>query len=423
MQALDALFCSMPLLRTLPLDECALLTQTLVVVEVAPGNFLFREGDIGGQFYIVLDGRVEILKAVGTPEESRLAVREEGEFFGEMSLLNPDGQRTASARAMRPARLLQITRADFDTLLRRCPMIAYDLASMLSVRMTVAQDETIQSLSAKNRLLQQAYDELKAAQAMLIEKEKLERELQLAREIQKSILPVELPPFAGYDFGALMSPARAVGGDFYGIFPIRLDDEGERMALVIGDVTDKGVPAAIFMAQAHALLRAEASHAASPGQILQRANRFLVEMNEKNLFVTVVLGILEGKTGVFQYARAGHELPAVMDASGNIHYAPLGGGAPLGIFDEPPLDENTLVIPPGGMLLLYTDGIPDGMDAQGNPFGHDRLAQTLRDRKGASAQQACEALFAAVNDFGQGTVQFDDITLLAARRAARPGGL
>ncbi len=132
----------------------------------------------------------------------------------------------------------------------------------MSTRLTNSQSQAIQVLQQKNRQLQEAYDELKAAQEQIVEKEKLERELQLAREIQLSILPRTLPQIGGYDLGALCEPARAVGGDFYDIFLLDQD----RLGVVIGDVTDKGVPAAIYMAQTRALIRAKAAADLSPVQ-------------------------------------------------------------------------------------------------------------------------------------------------------------
>ena len=219
-----------PLFRSLPPHELDRLLETFETLTTPAGALLIQEGQPSSRFFVILQGQVEILKALGSREESRLGLRGPGEFIGEMGLLNQDGLPTATVRILEDARLLAIQFSDFNLLLGRYPSLAYELASVLSVRMTAAQDETIRTLYEKNQRLQQAYDELKAAQAQIIEKEKLERELQLAREIQRSILPVELPPLPGYSFGALMTPARAVGGDFFGIFPL----DAERMVLIIG---------------------------------------------------------------------------------------------------------------------------------------------------------------------------------------------
>lgn len=395
--------------------ELARLQETFQTIVLEDGQLLFSEGEASDSFVIILDGDIEIIKALGSPEESVLGIRKPGEFIGEMALLNQGGLRTASARARGKSHLLVITYDEFSSLLSQHPQMAYQLASVLSQRMTQAQNETIETLREKNRQLQQAYDELKAAQEQIIQKEKLERELQLAREIQYSILPGTLPRLEGYDFGALMVPARAVGGDFYGVFPL---DE-ERMVLVVGDVTDKGVPAAIFMAQTHALLRASATTAITTSEVLARVNHFLMEMNEKGLFVTVVYGVLEKKTGEFRYTRAGHELPLMVDANGKAEFVKIGGGVALGIWPQPVLNESTVNIPPGGMLILYSDGVTDCVTPEDVRFEDEGLVgcvQTLPANLGA--QETCQRIFDQLVAFQQDGPQFDDITLLAVRRLA-----
>ncbi len=408
------MFTHIPLLQFLSPAEQNAFANTLTIKDLPQGAVLFSEGDLSSHFYIILEGQVQIIKAHATAEESVLGVRGEGEFVGEMGLLNQDARRTATALAMQDSRLYQVGYQDFTALLGQHPILAYELARVLSERMTNAQAQAITTLQDKNQRLQQAYDELKAAQAQIIEKEKLERELELARQIQRSILPGVLPVMAGYDFGALMEPARAVGGDFFGLFPV---GEGQ-LGLVVGDVTDKGVPAALFMAQCHALLRAAASPDRSPGETLRVVNRYLLEMNELGMFVTVLYGVLYGETGVFQYARAGHELLMLIDPHGQARLAELQPGSPLGILEEPLLDENRLVIPPGGGLLIYSDGVPDGANPAGERFGYERLLTAAQANAGQGAQQICASLFQAVNDFAAGEAQFDDLTLLAALRLA-----
>ena len=401
-----------PLFKTLPADELARLQAALPVREASAGAWILEEGQPGDHFFVILQGKVEILKAAGSAEESRLGFRSAGDFIGEMALLNQESARTASARAVSKSRLLVVPYAEVNGLLARHPALAYELARVLSERMTDGQNKTIRSLRKKNIELQKAYDELKAAQAQIIEKEKLERELQLAREIQFSILPETLPPLPGYDFGALMVPARAVGGDFYGIFPL---DEN-RMVLVLGDVTDKGVPAALFMAQTYALLRASSNPSDTPSQILQRANSLLYSMNARGLFATMIYGILTQQTGDFHYVRAGHEFPIMVSPDGIAQLLECPGGLPLGIWDDPMLVENHLVIPPGGLLLLYSDGVTDCNNPQQERFGDERLCQLMETFASDTPTQAvCEKIFESLGDFQQGAPQFDDVTLLAVR--------
>jgi serine phosphatase RsbU (regulator of sigma subunit) len=267
-------------------------------------------------------------------------------------------------------------------------------------------------LQEKNRQLQQAYDELKAAQAQIIEKERLERELQVAAEIQVSILPQELPSTAGYSFGALMQPARMVGGDFYDIFP--LDDA--HVGVMIGDVADKGIPAAIFMARIHALLMAETNHGGSPAEILRRVNAHLIRLQQSDQFVTVLLGILDLATSTFFYARAGHELPLLRTADGVVQTLPQATGQPVGIFDDLLLDENFVPVPPGGTLVLFSDGLTDCRSPGGEAFGHARVSSVLGAQAGRSGQQVCDALVEALTGFQAGAPQDDDVTIVAISR-------
>jgi serine phosphatase RsbU (regulator of sigma subunit) len=284
---------------------------------------------------------------------------------------------------------------------------------MLTKRLDNSNNATFRDLQEKNRKLQQAYDELKAAQAQIIEKERLERELQVAAEIQVSILPQELPQVSGYDFGAYMLPARMVGGDFYDVF--QLDDD--RVALLIGDVADKGVPSAIFMARAHALIAAEARHGGSPGAILQRVNHHLIQLAQSDLFVTVLFGVLDCRTGNFDFARAGHELPLLVTAERTLELPPHKPGQAIGLLDEPVFDEGRILIPPGGTLLYFTDGLSDGRDPAGEPFGRERIQQVLSACPVCSAQDVCDRLAGALRAHQAGAAQDDDITLVAVHAA------
>lgn len=414
MGSYEHLVASVPLLSRLPDEEIHRLATTMEMQSFSPGEVVFNEGDRGDHFYIVQSGQIEVIKAMGKPEERLIAVRKPGEFVGEMSLLGIDGLRTASVRALHETRLWVLRRAEFNSLLHRQPLLAYEMVRVLADRLKNAHNAAISDLQEKNRQLTQAYEELKAAQAQIIEKERLERELQVAHDIQMSVLPRKMPGLPGYEFGAKFVPARSVGGDFYDFVPLPRN----RVAITIGDVTDKGVPAAIFMAQVHALLRAEANKGASPRRALSNANRHLLDMNARGLFATVLYGILDGNSGEFSYARAGHDLPLMINLNGAAVLAPINPGQPLGIFPKPELDEQVLNIPEGRMLLLYTDGVTDERDPQGNLFGGERLKQAASQISCENAQQACDALWEIMLEYQNGTPQDDDITMIAVRASA-----
>jgi sigma-B regulation protein RsbU (phosphoserine phosphatase) len=304
-----------------------------------------------------------------------------------------------------------MTRADFESLLQRQPELAYKIVRVLSLRLEQHQNRTIRDLQEKNLQLTQAYERLKAAQAHLIEKEKMERELEVARGIQQSMVPRKLPHLTGFDFGARMTPARAVGGDFFDFIPMSECTLG----IVIGDVSDKGVPAALFMALTSNLLRAEARRASSVSDALHHVHRQLLEINDAGMFVSLLYGVLNGTTREFRYARAGHELPLLCDARGELVGLPYADGQPLGAMDGILLDEQTVVLPSGSTVLLYTDGLTDVLDAQGNQFGLERLRQAFSARRGAPAQVLCDSLLELTAVYRAATPQYDDITLVAVR--------
>jgi serine phosphatase RsbU (regulator of sigma subunit) len=252
---------------------------------------------------------------------------------------------------------------------------------------------------------------LKAAQDQIIEKEKLERELQLARQIQESMLPKRLPRMREFDFGARMLPARAVGGDFFDFVLV----DREHLGIVIGDVSDKGVPAALFMALVRSLLRSEAMRELSPKKVLGNINRCLLHMNAAGMFVTVLYGVLNRKKHEFCYARAGHEYPILLDEHGVEIEPDEGLGQLLGLLSEPEIYEQTITIPAKGTLLLYTDGVLDAIDDQGVLYGRERLQEILRSSLLTTAQGVCDQVLEAVMAYQSMNSQADDITLVAVR--------
>jgi serine phosphatase RsbU (regulator of sigma subunit) len=398
-----------PLFASLTKDELAALASNLQPVELAAGEILFCEDDPGGCFYIIAEGQMEIVKAMNTDEERLLQHWGPGNFLGEMSMFDPEGRRTASVRAQTPAKLLAMSHASFQSLLNQQPGLAFELTRQLSLRLRNTDNAIIHDLQEKNRQLAAAYAELKAAQLQIIEKEKLEHELDVAREIQQSILPHTLPEMPGLDVGALMHPARAVGGDLYDL--IALDEK--HLGIVIGDVSDKGVPAAIFMGLCRSLLRAEASRMAAPAVVLNEVNRHLMDMNEAGQFVTVLYGVMDCEQRVFTYARAGHEIPFIFQADGTEIIPPKDRGRALGLFDDINLDETSVPLLPGSRIVFFTDGATDAVNPQGELFGRERLRQTVRQQATCPAQVLCQALHESITGFQKDAPQADDIALVA----------
>ncbi len=405
------LLSKIPLFSDLPANELDTLLNLLDTKEMEHGEVLFREGDPGENFYVVVNGELEVLKSGSGAEDLLLNILREGEYLGEMGLLMPGGHRTATVRARGKVNLLSMSRPQLLELTRVYPEISSSMVRVLSQRLDATNTATFRDLTEKNRQLQIAYDELKAAQAQIIEKERLERELQVAADIQLSILPDELPSTAGVNFGACMLPARQVGGDFYDVFSVGED----RIGVLIGDVADKGVPSALFMARAHALIMAEADTGLSAGEVMRLVNKHITRLQKSSQFVTVLYGILDLKTNEFSYARAGHEPPLILHADGRIDRIPHGPGMALGLWESITLDERSVVLSHGDTLLLYTDGMTDCRNPQGESFGLDRIKNKMVALLGRPSQEMCDDLLETLLSYQSGSKQDDDVTLVAVQ--------
>lgn len=404
---------AIPLFASLPAEEISHLESALSSSSFPAGEVLLHEGHSDDKFYILMEGQVEVVKALGSPEERILAVNGEGCLLGEMSLFTQNGYHTASVRSLTPLRLMKVTRAELDALLHRQPQLAYEIIRILSKRLDESENVTILDLKEKNQRLRDAYEELKAAQKQIVEKERLEKELEISGQIQQSILPETLPVVSGYEFGALMIPARAVGGDFYTFFKLGKN----RLGIVVGDVSDKGVPAALFMALTYSLIRAEAVRTSSPVLALRKVNQHLLQMNSSNMFVTLVYGILDCGSGDFHFARAAHPSPYLLDGEGKFVKVPISPGQPLGLFEDLPIDEQHIQLPSGGTLLLYSDGVSETVNVQGIQFGPDSLYHTMEDNRTRPAQEICQQLWRDVQVHGDTLPQQDDFTTVVIKRS------
>jgi sigma-B regulation protein RsbU (phosphoserine phosphatase) len=400
-----------PLFVALPDNEIDLLVNSLREVEYPQGEVLFYEGDKAESFYILLEGEVDIIKAIGSSEERLLGTRKAGSFIGEMSLFSDDQKRTATVRANSPLRMLEMTRLEFDHLLHRVPDLAYEMVRVLSRRLRESENTTILDLREKNERLSQAYRELQEAQAQIIEKAILDRELAFANRVQQSILPASRPVLGGFEFGMLMTPSRLVGGDFFDFVPLA---DG-KLGIAVADVTDKGVPAAIFMAVVRSLLRGEASRSLSPLKVLRNVNNLLLEMNTEGMFATLLYGVLHPESNEFHYVRAGHEHPLLVSTKGEIHIPKPQNGQPLGILPEPDLDEQSCYLEKGSLLLLFTDGVTEEKNSQGSLFGIQRLGEAVIEGRQQPAQAFCDHLFEVLDDFRGTQTQSDDITIVAIK--------
>ncbi len=240
----------------------------------------------------------------------------------------------------------------------------------------------------------------------------LQNELDVANHIQQSILPTDFPLTPEYGIYGSMEPAKDVGGDFYDI--VRLDDDC--VGLAIADVSDKGIPAALFMMSSRTMVKGAAIGAQIPSEVLAVVNSMLSEDNDAQMFVTVLYAVYNPATGQFTYACGGHDAPLVVHPDGSSELLPLTGGIVLGIMPGMSYEENSVYLAPGDTLISYTDGVTEAMNADGEQFGIERLRQTFADSPPQNAQDAVNKIFKAVYEFAAGTPQSDDITCLVLCR-------
>ena len=242
----------------------------------------------------------------------------------------------------------------------------------------------------------------------------LQNELKVASNTQQSILPKTFPKSSEYQVFAHMEPARNVGGDFYDV--IRL--ENRKVGLAIADVSDKGVPAALFMMASRTLLKGAAIGVADPGEALREVNELLYEENETMMFVTVLYSIYDPASGTLTYSNGGHDAPVLVQAGGGAELLSLTGGVALGVAPDIKFPSRTVKLEPGDTIVLYTDGVTEAMNGDGEQFGVDRIQEVFVANPPTDSEQATYALFEAVREFVGDTPQSDDITCLVLRRPA-----
>ena len=404
----------LPLFANLPGSAINRLNASSQECDFQEGEVLITEGSSSDHVYLVLEGEVEIVKSLDTADERCVAISGKGAILGEMSLFTHHGAHTASVRAHTTLKLLRIPAALFSDVMHTYPQLTHNLLSIFTRRMEDSENLTIRDLREKNRQLTQAYYDLKIAQAAIIEKEKLEFELQIAGNMQRDILPDGLPSFPGVDIGALMVPARQVGGDFYDI--ILLDED--HMGIVVGDVCGKGMPAALFMALSYSSVRAEAHRHNDPASTLRAVNRHLLQFNRSSMFVTLLYGILDRNTMAFSYARAGHTTPLLLDAHNQMIDLPFDFGQPLGIFDELSIDESHFTIPTQGTLLIYSDGLSETLDNHPESNKLPVLCSRLLNGSHLSAQSLCDQLWHTAGGALDVSLIEDDFTVVALKATA-----
>ena len=259
--------------------------------------------------------------------------------------------------------------------------------------------------------LKQSIDDLhELSEALAQAKERMEKELKVGHDLQKSMLPDVVPDSKHFELCASMDAAREVGGDFYDYF--MLNDR--ELWFCVADVSGKGVPSALFMAMTKILLKSHSREDRTSSKVMTRVNSILAEDNPECMFVTVFLGIMEVSTGTITYTNAGHNLPLIKRTDGTVHKVPDSHGPILGV-REGEYGESVIELGPGDTLLVYTDGVTEAMDIEERLYSDQRLVNVLQTTELPTAESMLKTVRASVDDFSRGAEQADDITMIALR--------
>jgi serine phosphatase RsbU (regulator of sigma subunit) len=430
--------------------------ESLEAVSLASGEVLFHKSDAADAMYLIESGVLAVVLEVEGAGRSELRRLGAGQCLGEMALYRSE-VRTASVEAVGEVKLWRLTAAKLREVEHRHPQLAIALhrhvASLLAERVSFSNVELKEPLArlahalrglatsdfsgsgwGRSGVAQEARrsDEVGAvAQAMeflashlqehiaalkqqTAAREAIESELRIAGEIQSSLLPSPLTAAEQQrvDFSAFIKPAREAGGDLYDGFFL---PDG-RFFTLVGDVSGKGVSAAVFMALAAMAVRTLARKVSDPGELLAQVNLLLCERNETMQFVTACAVFFDPASGEIAWANAGHPLAAVISAAGSLTWLEGPRAAPLGVFEETLYVTQRHVLAPHETLLVYSDGVSEAMDAQSNLFGSERIQQSLASGTINDSAQTVERVVAAVLAHQGDAAQADDITLVALRR-------
>ena len=419
-----------PFFSAMSAPERSALAARGEVIALAPDARLFEQGDTGDAAYLILSGTMAV--EVGAEGgRTKVATASAGELIGEIAAFS-NRPRNASVFAETAARLLRIDRQSIRELTQHNPACAMNVIAELGARLDGNNSSIALMSQAANALaagdfrpemlstLKRGADRFghfatvfENMAAELTTKQQYLQEMNAAQIIQRSFLP--RPIAAGactgrFDVAARMLPAKSVGGDFYDYFMI---DEAT-LGIAIGDVSGKGVPAAIFMSVTRTILRTIARQGGDPGAVLVALNALLAEDNSESMFVTLVFGRIDLVTGRFDHANAAHEEAFVIGVDGAVErLAPLGPA--VGLFDGAGFGTATRNLRPGDTIVLGTDGITEAFDADGRMFGVARTEALLRPNAGETAESIVGRVMESVLDFSRGVAQSDDMTCLALR--------
>lgn len=408
--AIARLLKTIPYLRGLSREAYAKLARRTRERTYRAGQIIFREGAEGDALYLIKEGEVEIVKGRGKTQ-TLLARRAAGEYFGEMGLLE-GAKRSATIRARTAVTVLEVPGNTMTRILLQYPRVLLETARMLSDQLRQADTRIISDLKKQNAELNRAYKALQKAQVEIVEKERLEREMSLAREVQTSLLPRELPPIGAFHFAGQSRPADVVGGDFFDVFTARSGAFG----VMVASVASQGVNAAIFMALVHALVVAEGRRQTSPQIVARRVHHLLLELAKPTMPVSIFYGVVDVQERVLRYINAGSALAMLRDANGEVELL-RGEAHMLAAALHTDVEERTISLHAGCGLLLPSAGLVAANNAAGEAYGTDRLQRALQ-RGPHTPEELRDFVLADLDAHVAGAVQRSDQTLLVLHYAA-----
>ena len=398
------------LLESAPESVVNKFAEIVVTTSIKAGKTLFEKGDQGSAMYVISNGQVRAHDG-----DLELSILGKGRVFGEMATLAVDEVRSASITATEDTTLLRLDREALFGLMSSEPEVARTLIHVLCER----EKNFIQDVTRRSY-------EVKA----------FEHELEIGRKIQAGFLPESLPQVPGWEFAAHFQAAREVAGDFYDAFQVSSDGD---VALVIGDVCDKGIGAALFMTLFRSLIRAtlisgdlmswtqadmeipDQSRKKDPSECRQTlcnavylTNNYITRTHSRDsMFASVFIGLLNPDTGSLCYVNGGHEAPVIFNQKG-IKRRLEPTGPVVGIFPGASYGVEQTQLEPGDCLIAYSDGVTEAVNRDTSQFGEDRLF-SLFERGERSAQESLAEVISELHGFTDGAAQFDDITLLSVK--------
>lgn len=397
-------------LGILPEEDLKTLTSVVTTAEYPASSIICREGDLEDILYIIQDGKVAFTKKTSDGEQF-LGLKGRGEFFGELGVLD-HAPRAATVHAISDCCLIEIRAETLDKIITRNPSVARAIMRGLTRSVRDTDKITIAELQLKNSELARTLDNLRAAQAELLRRERMKRDLEIAAQVHKSILPTSFPDVPGFEFAAVARPAREIGGDLYDV----VDMGHDQIGIVMADASGKSVQAAIYMAVVRALFLSETNAHLSPRESAERIHNLLMRVATVEMFVTAFYATLHAPSRQMKYVRAGHDRPVYYHAAtGKISLLDPPGRF-LGLLPDLVLEEAELTFAPGDTLVCYSDGVTDAVRANdGDMYGLERLSAIVVSQGHRPASELVEAIVSDVDQFRDGEEQPDDLTLLVTK--------